>query len=64
MLQEILARSKSIDIGIEEFRKLRENSTHDNAHEIVNGEDAMIEKLNQGWELTKELNGDKFLMKK
>ena len=78
-LQELLARSKTVDEAVEEFRKLRiefsrESSpefslkrfgeNHNNNYEIIQGEDNMILMLKQGWELEKELNGNKFLLKK
>lgn len=79
-LQELLARSKNVDEAVEEFHKLRtevsrERSSeyhlsrleekHNNiGYDVVQGEDTLVRMLKQGWELEKELNGNKFLLKK
>ena len=70
-LQELLARSKTVDEVVEEFRKLRtevsrERSSeyqlsrleekHNNiGYDVVQGEDTLVRMLKQGWELEKEL---------
>jgi len=78
LLQEILARERSIDVAVDEFRKLRTESgpqvppeerlrrlgdESNNCHKIVESEDEMLQLLDEGWELVRELNGDRFLMR-
>lgn len=46
------------------LRRLGEQSHKDSNYEIIGEEDEMLQMLNEGWELVRELNGDKFLMKK
>jgi integrase len=64
LLTELLARTTNIDEGIEEFRKLQEAPTNQTDHRLVESEDEMMKLLNQGWELDREINHGKFLMKK
>lgn len=67
-LEEVLMRSKTIDEGIETFRRLREeeNIGSDNqpTAKIVTGDEELLDALNDGWELVRELNGDRFLMRR
>jgi hypothetical protein len=66
MLREILARTKNIDEAVEKFKGLvGEQKTNGNGSvKVVNSEEEMLEKLNDGWELLRELNGgDRFLLK-
>jgi len=63
MLQEILARTDDIDKAVEEFRKLRKQVNY-GEHKVVQSEEEMLRMLDEGWELVRELNGSKFLMKK
>lgn len=47
------------------FHKLGESPKRGQKYEIVYGEEEMLDRLNRGWELVRELNdGNKFLMKK
>ena len=46
-----------------EFRRLQEQPYND-THKVVDDEDEMLQMLNEGWELLRELNGEKFLMRK
>lgn len=63
-LQEVLARAKTVDEGIEKFRRLRENpGSKGNNVKIIHGEEALVDHLKQGWTLIKELNHDKYLLK-
>jgi len=66
MLQEVLARAKNMDQAIEEFRKLQEDPQNNNhsKYKVVHGDDALLGYLHAGWELVKELNHDKYLLKK
>jgi len=61
---EKLARTRNIGDAIEEFRRLEENPKpkEDNI-KIVQGEEALVTHLKQGWTLVKELNHDKYLLK-
>ena len=63
-LEEILARAKNVDEAIEKFRRLQEDPPETNSIKIVRGDEALIEHLKQGWMLIKELNNDKYLLKK
>ncbi len=63
-LQEVLARAKTVDEGIEKFRRLKENpGPKENNVKIIHGEEALVDYLKQGWTLIKELNHDKYLLK-
>lgn len=74
-LDEILARAKTIDEGIGEFRKLKDETeknttpektttTHDrnNKYRIVRGEDKLIEALHHGFKLVQPLTDEKYLL--
>jgi len=64
-LTEILERTRTVDEAVEEFQKLREQPKPSNGgYDVVSGEDEMLRRLEEGWTLERELNGDKFLMKK
>jgi len=63
-LEEILARTKNVDEAIEKFRRLQEDPPEANDIKIVKGDEALVEHLKQGWTLIKELNHDKYLLKK
>jgi len=63
-LEEILARAKNVDEAIEKFRRLQEDPPGENNIKIVRGDEALVEHLKQGWTLIKELNHDKYLLKK
>ena len=81
LLEEILARSRNLDEGVTQFRKLMiepavnipheeslrklgEQPNVNEVHKIVESEEEMLRLLNEGWELVRELNGDRFLMKR
>jgi hypothetical protein len=65
-LKEILERSRTVDEAVEEFRKLEEQPKPVNGgYDVVSGEAEMLKRLQEGWILERELNGDnKFLMKR
>ena len=67
-LEEILARAKNVDEAIEKFKKIREepdDPPQQNNHvKIVNGDKALITHLKGGWTLVKELNHDKYLLRR
>lgn len=54
-LQEILQRSANVDEATGGFRKLGEEAKTVE-HKLVEPEKEMLNLLNQGWELEKELN--------
>jgi hypothetical protein len=64
-LEEALARAKTTDEAIEEFKKLSENPANPkerNNVKIVNGEKELLSHLENGWTIIKELNHDKYLL--
>ena len=65
-LEEVLARAKTTDEAIEEFKKLSENPTDpqqkNNNIKIVKGEKELLSHLENGWTLVKELNHNKYLI--
>jgi len=64
-LEEVLMRSKTIDEGIEVFRRLRDDESENRpTAKIVKGDEELLETFNEGWELVRELNGDRFLMRR
>jgi integrase len=65
MLEERLERARTIDEGIEEFRKLRENNVNTNSeYKVAYGEKELLRMLSEGWELVREINdGTKFLLR-
>jgi integrase len=66
--RDVLARSKDIDEAIIEFRRFKDypkTITHDKDKGeffVVNNEAELIQKLQDGWELVRPLNGSKFLI--
>jgi len=66
-LEEALMRTRTIEEGIETFQKFEEGSNESNRQptaKIVRGDDELLEALNEGWGIVRELNGDRFLMKR
>jgi len=64
-LEEVLARAKNVDEAIEEFKKLQEepgDPSKRNNVKIVNGEKELIQHLENGWSLVKELNHHRYLV--
>lgn len=65
LLTEVLARSKTVDEAVEEFRNLQEQPTSSNgSYDVVEGEAVLLKRLAEGWTLERELNGSKFLLKR
>ena len=63
-LEEVLMKSKTIDEGIEVFRRLKEDPSENKVTaKIVTGDDELLVALNDGWEIVQELNGERFLMR-
>jgi len=62
--QEILAKAKNVDEGIEKFKRLKDNPEpkENNNVKVVRGEKALVDHLKQGWTLIKELNHNKYLI--
>lgn len=78
-VEEALAKYENTDEALEEIKKLnlnahieKERKRHARADamhnrreiRIVRGDDKLINFLNDGWDLVKELSGDKFVMQK
>jgi integrase len=71
-LEEVLARAKTVDEGITEFRRLQEDSQakprtmHDGngKYLVAKSEDEMIQRLHDGWRVVQALNHDKYLLEK
>lgn len=69
-LTEILERTRTVEEAVVEFQKLNEQPLKEPAkpsngrYEIVEGEAVMLGCLSEGWTLERELNDDRFLMKK
>jgi hypothetical protein len=71
-LEEVLARAKTVDEGITEFRRLQEESkakprtVHDGngKYLVANSEDEMIQRLHEDWRVVQALNHDKYLLEK
>ncbi|RLC72147.1 MAG: hypothetical protein DRI26_03590 [Chloroflexi bacterium] len=62
-LAEILQRARTVDEAAEEFRSLL-NANENGVHRIAEGVRELERLLNEGWELVRELNGDRFLMRR
>lgn len=71
-LEEVLARAKTVDEGIAEFRRLRgepkakPKTMHDGngKYLVARTEDEMIQRLHDGWRVVQALNHDKYLLEK
>ena len=69
-LEEILARAKTIDDGIQEFHRFQlehSKKTMPNGGQrylVVKGEKQLLSYLERGWTLIKELNGEKYLLER
>ena len=67
-LEEILARAKDIDEGIREFKRFQEKQDSETMHNgngryiVVQGENELLRRLENGWKLTQSLNHDKYLL--
>lgn len=64
--QEILAKAKNVDEGIEKFKRLKENpepKENNNHVKVVRGEEELLSHVKSGWSLIKELNHDKYLIR-
>lgn len=64
-LTEILERTDTPEAAMVEFQRLREQpKPGDGSFEIVEGEAMMLGRLEEGWTLERELNDDRFLVKR
>lgn len=63
-LEDILARAKDMDEAITEFRRLKDEAKQNGKHVIARGEPELLRRLDEGWNLVQNLNGDKFLLQK
>ena len=62
--QEILQRARTVDEAAEEFRILREEIIKTKEVKVVHDEDIMVSYIQQGWELMRELEGNRYLIRK
>jgi len=65
----VLTETKELQKRDEEEKRriiseLRNKTNNNSKYKIVKGEDELLRKLDEGWELVKELNGDRYLLKK
>ena len=66
--EDVLARSKDVDEAITEFKRFKENPKPMNNHNrngkflVVKSEAEFIQKLQDGWELVRPLENNKFLI--
>jgi integrase len=66
-LEDILARARNMDEAISEFRRLKDENANGNGngkHIIAKSEPELLQRLNEGWNLVQNLNGDKFLLQR
>lgn len=69
-LEEVLARAKTVDEGITEFRRLQEEpkakpgTMHDGNGKYLVAKSEMIQRLHDGWQVVQALNHDKYLLEK
>jgi len=73
-LEEILARTKSVEEAVEEFKRLKDEefTPNDNGSYIngngyrakVIGENELIAHVEHGWDVVKELTEGKFIVRK
>jgi integrase len=71
-LEEVLARAKTVDEGITEFRRLQEESktkprtmhNGNGKYLVAKSEDEMIKRLHDGWRVVQALSHDKYLLEK
>ena len=63
-LQEIQKRSETFEEFMEEHDRLVREREKKTENAIVTGEDEMLRMLNQGWDLIKEIRGNRFVMRK
>jgi len=67
-LEEVLVRAKDIDEGIREFKRFQEKQGSKTMHNgngkyaVVQGENELLRKLENGWKLVQSLNHDKYLL--
>jgi hypothetical protein len=63
-LKKILQEANTVDEAGDEFRKLRLDIEKKVEVRVVHDESLMIEYLQEGWELMRELDGDRYLLRK
>jgi len=72
-LEEALARAKNVDEAIMEFKKLKDPEFTENNGSYINGngyrakvigENELLAHVEQGWDVVKELNDGKFIVRK
>jgi len=71
-LEEVLARAKTVDEGITEFKKLQDSAQGkprtmydgNGRYLVAKSEDEMLQRLHEDWRVVQALNHDKFLLEK
>jgi len=72
-LEDALARAKSVDDAISQFRRLKDEDSHENrpngnlarsVYSVIRGEAELVQRLNHGWNLVKSLSEDKYLLER
>ena len=62
MLKTIMANERNLDEVVREFQRMT-LQPNNGTYEVVAGEEAMLRRLSEGYELEKELNGDRYLVR-
>lgn len=60
-LREVLERARTVDEAVEAFQNLRES---DVSYKVAASEAEMLERLEEGWTLERDLSGGRFLVKR
>ena len=72
-LEEVLARAKSVDEAVTEFKKLRDPEISENNGVFINGngyeakvvdENQLLAYVERGWDVVKELSDGRFILRK
>lgn len=63
-LKKILQKANTVDEAADEFRKLRLDIEKKVEVRVVHDESLMIDYLQEGWELMRELDGDRYLLRR
>jgi len=72
-LEEALARAKTVDEAVSEFKKLRDPEFSENSETFINSngyeakvvdESSLIAYVKQGWDVVKELSDGRFILRK
>ena len=61
-LKNLMASEMNLDEIVKEFQRMNFQPSNGN-YEVVTGEETMLKRLSEGYNLEKELNGDKYLVR-